>query len=697
MKYSFFFLVASIGILAACSGFEKDVMVEATDDVEISKVIFNVQPVIDDDAIGTRASAVPQSDNNVSFAWEEADRIGIFPNKGSQIYFVPEDGIGTNSASFDGGGWALKSNSTYISYYPFVADFDLDRSAIPISFTGQIQKGIEGPFEGERWVLATGSTTSQNGVLTFKYEILNTIINVIATLPAGTYTKASLNISEPLFVEEGTFSLDGQSFTGTTFSKRMEIALEDFTLASTGTVPIYFMAAPVDLTGKEIKVTVTRDDGASYSCVKTPSGPYNPGRRRGLTCDQMQKDAEIINFVDPEVKRICVENWDTDGDGELDMDEAAAVTDLPEYQYGSQKIFYGNRLITSFDELRHFTGLSEIPRVAFTSCSNLVSITLPESIIAIGRQSFYGCTSLSSINIPNSVSTIGDGAFSGCTSLTHFDIPEGVEISLEALSGTKINSINVPSCTLAFNNPDSPTLMPFGDCSSITYSGSISIQQYRGPVFITPSLTSLYFDRNFTVSWYKKINGEWVTRDDSRIYIQYNMLSGYRVNNLDTIAVSPDNTLFDSRGDCNALIETATNTLVVGAKTTVIPESVTAIGSRAFSNLNYSSPFSITVPASVKNIGDEAFMPYDLDSSTNPYSITFLSTEPPTLESPSYAGGGYYVFGPSGESVYPNLCIYVPAGSLNAYKTAVGWSEYADRIFSVESGTVPGPGNDGND
>ena len=76
-------------------------------------------------------------------------------------------------------------------------------------------------------------------------------------------------------------------------------------------------------------------------------------------------------------------------------------------------------------------------------------------------------------------------------------------------------------------------------------------------------------------------------------------------NSLSSIQVASDNTYYDSREGCNAIIETSTNKLVFGCKTTVIPNSVTSIGSSAFEDC--SGLTSITIPNSVTSIGEWAF------------------------------------------------------------------------------------------
>ena len=83
-------------------------------------------------------------------------------------------------------------------------------------------------------------------------------------------------------------------------------------------------------------------------------------------------DPNVIQFEDALVKAICITNWDTDGDGELSYEEAAAVTTI-----GTE---FNGKGIFAFDELQYFTGMTSIPSSAFSDCSELLSIKLPDNI-----------------------------------------------------------------------------------------------------------------------------------------------------------------------------------------------------------------------------------------------------------------------------------------------------------------------------
>ena len=73
-----------------------------------------------------------------------------------------------------------------------------------------------------------------------------------------------------------------------------------------------------------------------------------------------------------------------------------------------------------------------------------------------------------------------------------------------------------------------------------------------------------------------------------------------------SITVEEGNNTYDSRNNCNAIIETATNKLIVGCKSTVIPDNVTTIGYKAFKGCSFKLT-SITIPESVTMIEAEAF------------------------------------------------------------------------------------------
>jgi hypothetical protein len=122
-----------------------------------------------------------------------------------------------------------------------------------------------------------------------------------------------------------------------------------------------------------------------------------------------------ITFADANVKAICVENWDKDSDGELSVDEAAAVTSL--------STVFKKSSISSFNELQYFTGLTEIGEGAFAG-STVKEITLPENIPSLKENAFLNCNALASLHLPSKVKDIGQNALSGCTAMTSITVDE---------------------------------------------------------------------------------------------------------------------------------------------------------------------------------------------------------------------------------------------------------------------------------
>ncbi len=394
-----------------------------------------------------------------------------------------------------------------------------------------------------------------------------------------------------------------------------------------------------------------------------------------------------INFVDADVKALCVANWDTNGDGELSYSEAAAVTDLG-------VVFRNNSTITSFDELQYFTGLTFIGSNAFRTCRSLVSIAIPNSVTSIEQDAFSNCSGLTSIDIPNSVFSIKEYAFRHCIGLTSIAIPSSV-ISIgynpfmgcgggleqiivdsenpeydsrencNAIINTSTNEL-ITGCnnTVLLNSIISIGTNAFCNCTgltSITIPSSVtSIKSYAFQA--CTGLTSIVIPSTVTS-------------------IEWNPFTG--CSGLVQVVVDSGNPEYDSRENCNAIIKTSSNELVTGCKNTVIPNSVTSIGSSAFGgctgltllaiptslttigNSAFSSCsglISLTIPRFVTEIGWNAF-----SSCVSLTSITVLAETPPSV--------GTYAF----LNVNPDILVTVPCGYISVYESS-DWHNYFTTI-----------------
>jgi len=175
---------------------------------------------------------------------------------------------------------------------------------------------------------------------------------------------------------------------------------------------------------------------ASVEAYKAASGWSDYASR----IQAISEPAVNIQFADPAVKTICVENWGSDG--EITDVQAAAVTDLGE-------AFSYNAEITSFDELRYFTGLTTIGDEAFMDCGAMTSVTIPNSVTTIDGSAFNSCRSLTSVTIPDAVTRIGIAAFGSCFGLTSVTIGSSVtSIGDNAFTNcTSLTSLTVKATT----------------------------------------------------------------------------------------------------------------------------------------------------------------------------------------------------------------------------------------------------------
>ena len=252
--------------------------------------------------------------------------------------------------------------------------------------------------------------------------------------------------------------------------------------------------------------------------------------------------------------------------------------------------------------------------VQLTACQSCVSndVIIPNSVTHIGNGAFNYCTGLTSITIPDSVTNIGDNVFGLCTGLAVISVSEknpkyDSRNNCNAIIETE-NNILIAGCknTLLPDDITSIGSYAFYDCTglaSITIPDSVkSIGDYA---FCTcTGLTSIAIPDNVTNI------GDYVFRG---------------CTGLAMISVSNKNQKYDSRNNCNAIIETENNILMVGCKNTLIPDNITSIDSYAFYNCK--GLISVTIPDSVTSIGSFAFDGCtDLTDVTIPDGVTCINS-----------------------------------------------------------------------
>ncbi len=507
-----------------------------------------------------------------------------------------------------------------------------------------------------------------------------------------------------------------------------------------------------DLTSIEIPSSVTSiGEYAFYECtgltnIEIPSSVTSIGEYAFYGCTGLTS-IEIpdgVTNIEVYAFQYCT--------GLTSIEIPSSVTSISDY------VFSGCTGLTS---IRIPSGVTSIGGGAFSKCTGLTSIEISNSVTSIGNWAFSGCTGLTSIEIPNSVTSIGGYAFSSCTALMHVTIyntftriTNGVFDDCPNLVCNEYDnacylgnpndlylilihakSENIISCTI---HPNCKYICSyaFKDCSQIkdiyisenvlyvcqgAFSGFCGIVHINsnlfyiklgapvGPFCSTKAKSFILGDNVLSIGQYTFAENHELTS----VYIGKNMneigygcSSFYGCENLTVLKVDKENQTFDSRDNCNAIINTATNTLKLGCKSTIIPNTVTSIGEYAFSGCtgltNIVIPSSVTsigsiafegctgltsieipssvtsigsgafwgcpgltsieIPSSVTSIGDRAFA--DCSSLTN---VTALNSSPIDIYSSTFSNRS-------------NATLYVPKGSKEAYEAASYWNEFKEIV-----------------
>lgn len=255
--------------------------------------------------------------DNLQLVWSDKDTIGIFPDQGFQVAFPMASGAGTKSATFNGGGWGLKTTSTYSAYYPLIGQFYLDKTKIPLSLTGQTQEGngSHAHVGAYDYMAAVGSTVNEYGTVNFDFQHQVCILHFSITMPqAGKYTKLMLESNGSL-TTECTLNLTDGTITAVKQSPIQEVALKDIDLTADNLVlDAYVVMKSVDLTDHTLTVKIYDENGNIYDIDRGLGGRefvagsiYHATRTASLSNESTGLPRVLINT--PNNVNITTKEW----------------------------------------------------------------------------------------------------------------------------------------------------------------------------------------------------------------------------------------------------------------------------------------------------------------------------------------------------------------------------------------------------
>ena len=387
-------------------------------------------------------------------------------------------------------------------------------------------------------------------------------------------------------------------------------------------------------------------------------------------------------------------------------------------------------------------GVTSIGESAFEDCTSLNSVTLPSTVTKLGNSCFDNCKALENISGLSHLEYVGKFAFYGTAWYDKLPngilyigkvlykykgtIPQGTEINVR--EGTVMitdGAFNDSGNDFSLSIPKSVTYIQYNDrgngfsglgaCpKSITVDASNTVYDSRNGccaiiekstnTLLSASQSTTSIPSTVKVIWdcaFQNYKGTSISIPSSVTRIGYYAFSGSsikkleigygvkeighgafsRCRSLESISVSSSNSYFDSRNNCNAVIEKSTNKLIVGCNNTVIPSTVKIIGDNAFRTNSYGLT-NFIIPDNIEEIGQYAFSEhYDLENITfgrNVQKIGYgvvdrgklkwirmLSSAPCEIASNTFYS-----------SICEEVPLYVPQGSLSSYMVADYWSKF---------------------
>lgn len=407
--------------------------------------------------------------DGTSVWWETGAQVNVFFSNKASGKFTSTNSQAQDIVDFQGSltivvGSVETENPphAYWAVYPYDAANTCDGESVTLTVPSS-QTAVEGTFANKMF---PSIATSTNFYLAF-YNVCGGV----------RFTVANEGIASVSFKANNGESLAGKvqvGFDGVPVVKSVVEGASEVVVNAPegGFVPgkYYFAALLPQTLSRGVSLEFKKSDGRVASTSLDNSITINrsrfgkmEGKDEGLVFmddGSGPNPSDIIVFADMAAKYACVAKYDTNGDGEVSIEEAEAATSF-------SGLFDNWKGVVSFNEINYFKNVHSLNGV-FNGCNKLVSITIPESINNLGTNAFNGCSALTSVVLPPSITALGDYTFNECSSLVSVDIPSNVTSigNYTFHSCYSLESVSIPS------NVTSIGQYAFYNCSSL---GSIDL------------------------------------------------------------------------------------------------------------------------------------------------------------------------------------------------------------------------------
>ena len=607
--------------------------------------------------------------------WNAGDQISLFDGNTLNRQYQFDGETGDNSGTFSivdkpyGTGNALNANC---AVYPYASDVKISEGGVITAMLPSVQNYAENSFGlGANTMVAVTKDVDdtflkfKNTCGYLKLQLYGEDVTVKSITLTGNNNekiagKASITYT---YAQEPTIDVNDDATTSITLDCGDGVNIG--TTAETATA--FWVVVPPTTFEEGFEIIITDVNGKIFT--KSTSNAINIERN---TIQPMAAfKVEILKIPNNQI-------WYTSSNGKI-------VTPYDSSVFGATIL--SNTYIDGKGVIEFNRDITSIGKKAFYLCSTLTSIDIPNNVTEIGQTVFYYCSSLKRVTIGNGVTSIGNGAFGGCSALTSINIPNSVvKIGEWAFSNCNMTRVTIPNSVTeigkyAFRHCESLTsfygkfasednrclivngvLNSFASAGLTSYSIPNSVTEIGEMAFVGCStLTSVTVPNSVTEIGMEafrgckaltSFHGEFAS-EDNRCLIIDGVLKAFAYAGLTTYTIPNGVTEIGNYTFYSCSVLNSVN----------MPNSVTDIGDLAFNGC--SSLTSVSIPKNVVSIGDYAF--------SNCSALKTVYCKPTTPPTSDFWGGMF-------DKNASSRKIYVPTESVNAYKTAKYWSDYASYI-----------------